>query len=346
MSNKRVRSQISRVSLGAAPTLPAFLVAARVLHGWMNNAADWDPTKENVQEEVRLSQKTAMEMWFNQLYKGPNGLKKPNRLSKHFELALSVQFQVTKPLVAYLPPFLASRFRESFMQILLDIALSRPELLKKYSSHAAGDVKSLFQAAIKLICECPYTFTIPLLPNEVRLLSTLAGAESDEFHRLGKLALVKMAATFVELDPGGKKTIEQLRNNVLRPWILKAINRMKGSSQSQSSQVSAMDSLKTVDGLFDLGLDPSCLLAHSLSSLVVSVSQQKSPSMRLFLMDAEKIGQLHSPLQVHYQQAVVNMISAQLRYAEALSDVYRIGHEALEGICTQTPQGSLIIQKK
>jgi hypothetical protein len=68
--------------------------------------------------------------------------------------------------------------------------------------------------------------------------------------------------------------------------------------------------------------------------------------MQLFLMDAEKIGQLHSPLQVHYQQAVVTMISAQLQYAEVLSDVDRIGHEALEGICTQTPQGTLIIQKK
>lgn len=341
LMGKWLRGDISRCALLVAPSLPSFLLASHELDVWARKAKDWDAT-ENMEEEIRSALRESLDRWFAKLLPQNSSFKRrpTSLIQQHLEVIVAeVYYTESSPLC--LPGFLEGTYRQQVVAMLLEVISNLGwDSENSRSGNRKSENLSLSETARRVILDCPYTFRIPVLAVETRLVLKLAAAENDEIHNLGKSAILKIGKQFsvANSDP---KDVELLSKSVLRPWILASVKR--GNHQQS---VSPLAFFAAAQELLELSNYPLGGMEEYLISAAVASSQQQSRGLHLFLAEAGKTSQLHPKLQDHYRSAVVGMIQKQLQSVVTFAEVDRIGEQVLQALCSQSSDGALMAKEK
>ena len=337
---KILRKLTYRKALFAAPTFPTFLIASFELQSWMSGATDWD-TSENLEEETRAELEDGLHQWFTKVMPDINSFRpKATFLQQHLELIVAhVQCEAVDENLVVLPEFLAASFRVHVADMLLEILLKSNWGNGKKSDWNT-DLVSLVQTTKGVVLNYPFTFMLPLLPVECRLLLKLASSETDDLYNLSKLIIQKVGGHYSDENPNSED-VEHLTKDVLRPWLLASTKRGK-----QPQSYSPLSYFRCVEDILNLGVESSSILGRCLTRAAVASSQQQSRGLQHFLAEVEKIGQLHDSLQMQYKSAVVNMIHWQLQSTPNVAELDRISEQILRNLCTQHGQGVLSAKEK
>ena len=341
LMGKSLRGTISRCALLVAPSLPAFLLGSHELDAWVRGAKDWDAT-ENMEEEIRSGLRESLDEWFAKFLPQNNSFKRrpASVVQQHLEIIVAeVYYTGSSPMC--LPDFLEGRYRQQVVAMLLEVISNQGwDSESSRSGNRKSENLSFIETARRVILDCPYTFRIPLLPVETRLVLKLAAAENDEIHNLGKSAILKIGKQFsvANNDP---KDVEDLSKSVLRPWILASVKRGK-----YQQILSPLAFFAAAQELLELSNHSLGGMEECLISAAVASSQQQSRGLHLFLAEAGRTSQLHPKLQDHYRSAVVSMIQKQLQSVVTFSEVDRIGEQVLQALCSQSSDGALMAKEK
>lgn len=338
---KWLRGAISRCALLVAPSLPSFLLASHGLDVWARGAKDWDAT-DNMEEEIRSALRESLDEWFAKLLPQNNSFKRrpASVVQHHLEVIVAeVYYTGSSPLC--LPDFLEGTYRQQIVAMLLEVISNQGwDSESSRSGNRKSENLSFIETARRVMLDCPYTFRVPLLPVETRLVLKIAAAENDEIHNLGKSAILKIGKQFsgANNDP---KDVEHLSKSVLRPWILASVKR--GKNQQSLSPLAFFAAAQELLELSNhsLGGIEECLISAAVAS-----SQQQSRGLHLFLAEAGRTSQLHPKLQDHYRSAVVGMIQKQLQSVVTFAEVDRIGEQVLQALCSQSADGAVMAKEK